>query len=417
MTPAGRLEPQDWMTAPATRKVVAALSAQGSEVRFVGGCVRDALCGRPVSDIDLATPDPPETVIALLSRAGLKSVPTGLSHGTITAVSDHRPFEITTLRHDVESHGRHATVAFTDDWKTDAARRDFTFNAMSCRPDGTLFDPFGGQADLAAGRVRFVGAAQARIEEDYLRLLRFFRFHAHYGQGAPDAEGLAAASALAPQLARLSGERIRTELLKLLGAPAPIPVLRVMAERRILEAVLPELGDPGPLAALIDRVGERETPDRLLRLAALLPADGAAAGAVAAKLRLSNAETARIVAATEQWPHSKLAAQPSDLRRSIYRLGQAAVVDGQRLAWAAAEAAGRDFDRSQAREALALAESWRPPAFPLKGRDALAAGVTPGAMVGDLLKAVEDWWLAQDFVPDRAACLARLKQLIAAQAR
>ena len=176
MSGAQHLKIQDWMTAPETRAVIEALSAEGAEVRFVGGCVRDALAGRPVKDLDLATPDPPERVTALLERAGLKAVPTGIDHGTVTAVASHRPFQITTLRHDVESHGRHATVAFTDDWRADAARRDFTFNAMSCRPDGTLFDPFGGQADLAAGRVRFVGAAADRIEEDYLRLLRFIHY-------------------------------------------------------------------------------------------------------------------------------------------------------------------------------------------------------------------------------------------------
>ena len=412
MIPAGRLSPQDWMTAPATRKVVAALTAKGSEVRFVGGCVRDALCGRPVGDIDLATPDPPETVMALLSGAGLKSVPTGLSHGTITAVAGHQPFEITTLRHDVESHGRHATVAFTDDWEIDAARRDFTFNALSCRPDGTLFDPFGGQADLAAGRVRFVGAARARIEEDYLRLLRFFRFHAHYGQAALDQEGLAAASELAPQLARLSGERIRTELLKLLGAENPVPVLEVMQHHRILAAVLPELGDCGPLAALVARGLEAESPDRLLRLAALLPADGAAATAVARKLRLSNNEATRLVAATEGRSDLGLSATPADLRRRIYQRGQTAVADALRLEWAGRLAAGERID---AQPALAIADDWRPPNFPLQGRDVLGLGVAAGAAVGRLLKAVEDWWIDQDFEPGRKACLAKLQELIAAK--
>ena len=220
-----RIAPQAWMTAPETRAVVAALSAAGAEVRFVGGCVRDALAGRRVKDVDLATTDRPERVIELLQAAGLKAVPTGLDHGTVTAIAGHRPFEITTLREDVETDGRRARVAFTDDWQADAARRDLTFNAMSCSPEGDLFDPFGGRADLAAGRGRFVGDPRARIQEDYLRLLRFFRFQAHYGRVPPEPATLAVLRDLAPQLASLSGERLRSELLRLLEAPDPLPVV------------------------------------------------------------------------------------------------------------------------------------------------------------------------------------------------
>ena len=183
------------MTAPETRAVLAALGAEGAAPRFVGGCVRDAVLGRPVKDVDIATPDPPERVVELIERAGLKAVPTGLAHGTVTAVARGRPFEVTTLRIDVETYGRHAKVAFTDDWQADAARRDLTINALSGTPDGRVFDYFGGLADLRAGRVRFVGDPRQRIREDYLRLLRFFRFHAYYGRGAPDPEGLAAAEA------------------------------------------------------------------------------------------------------------------------------------------------------------------------------------------------------------------------------
>ena len=362
--------------------------------------------------LDLATPDPPERVIALLERAGLKAVPTGVDHGTVTAVANHRPFEITTLRHDVESHGRHATVAFTDDWQADAARRDFTFNAMSCRPDGTLFDPFDGQADLAAGRVRFVGAAADRIEEDYLRLLRFFRFQAHYGRGAPDPEGLAAAGRLAPELVRLSGERLRDEILKLLVAPDPVPVLDIMAAQRILAPILPELGGNGVLAALIARALEAEGPDALLRLGALL-VPGADAVAVAQKLRLSRAARARLAGMTDR--SEGLAADMAGpaLRRAVYRLGQARVADLVRLDWARRQAAGETVPEDAARASLAMAESWPPPAFPLKGRDALVLGLPPGASVGRLLVEVEAWWLGEDFRPGRKDCLARLKVLVA----
>ncbi|MGF1609026.1 MAG: CCA tRNA nucleotidyltransferase, partial [Kiloniellales bacterium] len=290
MKPAARLEPQPWMTASETRAVADALTAEGGEVRFVGGCVRDAVAGRPVKDIDIATADPPERVIALLEAAGLTAVPTGLAHGTVTAVSGGRPFEITTLRVDVETYGRHARVAFTDDWEADAARRDFTFNAMSCGLDGSLYDPFGGREDLTAGRVRFVGEAEARIREDYLRLLRFFRFQAHYGRAAPDPEGLAAARALAPRLESLSGERLRNELLRLLQAPEPVAVCRIMLASGVFAAFLPEARALERLAALIavepdgrlpgEELSENEPPDALRRLAALLATDAAGAEAV-----------------------------------------------------------------------------------------------------------------------------------------
>ncbi len=235
-----RLAPQPWMEAPATRAVIAALTARGAQVRFVGGCVRDALLGRPVTDVDIATPDEPGRVIELLETAGLKAVPTGVDHGTVTAVAFGRPFEITTLRHDVETYGRRARVAFTDDWTADAARRDFTFNAMSCSPEGRIHDPFGGIADLRARRVRFVGRAEDRIREDVLRLLRFFRFYAHYGAPPPDPEALSAARSLAPLLPTLSGERIAAETLKLLAAPDPAPVMGLMREQGVLAHVLPE---------------------------------------------------------------------------------------------------------------------------------------------------------------------------------
>ena len=413
MIPAGKLELQEWMSAPATQAVLGALSAEGAEVRFVGGCVRDALARRPVNDVDLATADPPETVIALLQRAGLKAVPTGLDHGTITAVADHRPFEVTTLRRDVETHGRHATVAFTDDWKADAARRDFTFNALSCAPDGTLYDPFGGRDDLEAGRVRFVGDARARIEEDYLRLLRFFRFHAHYGRGDPEPKGLTAAAELAPELAFLSGERLRNEMFRLLEAEAAPSVLAVMRAHRIMDVVLPQLGDSVVLAALIDRDIDHEGPDSLLRLGALIVGGAVAATAVADRLRLSRAERERLVGMLDQPEDFGLDSDQAALRRGFYSLGAARGADLLRLDWARREAEGQAVDEAAARRALAAAAAWRPLAFPLRGRDALALGMPPGEAVGRILAEVEDWWIAEDFKPKRAECLRRLKRTAA----
>jgi poly(A) polymerase len=272
-----KLPTQAWMTAPETSAVIKALTAEGAEVRFVGGCVRDAALGRAVADVDIATRDRPEVVSALLEAARLKVVPTGLKHGTVTAVVKGHHFEITTLRRDVETFGRHARVEFTDDWAADAARRDFTMNAMFLSVDGTLYDPFGGLADLEAGHVRFVGDARQRIEEDVLRLLRFFRFHARYGRGAPDADGLAACRALAHLVPTLSAERVRDETLKLLKAPAPADVLRLMAREDILGRYLAEARNFDRLAALVQLVPEHAAPDALRRLAAVLDADGAGA--------------------------------------------------------------------------------------------------------------------------------------------
>ncbi|MEM7226813.1 MAG: CCA tRNA nucleotidyltransferase [Pseudomonadota bacterium] len=395
--PDGALASLPWMTSSATRAVVAALTAEGAEVRFVGGCVRDSLAGRPVKDVDIATVDPPDKVLALLAAAGLKGVPTGLAHGTVTAVAEYQPFEVTTLRRDVETHGRHATVAFTDDWQADAARRDFTMNAMTLSPEGALQDPFGGRADLADGRVRFVGRARDRIEEDYLRLLRFFRFHATYGKGTPDPEGLAAARDLAPKLTRLSGERIRAELLRLLGAEDPVPVLEVMDESRIWSAVLPDLTPPAVLKTLI---AQGHGADEILRLAALLP-DGEAGERVAERLRLSRRERERLVAALT----GDVPLAPKALRRALYHHGRETV--GDRLALAHARGA---CDAGQAETAWGEIERWQPISFPLKGRDALAIGLVPGAELGRLLGELEAWWIDEDFQPDREACLARLKE-------
>ncbi len=411
MESVGKLEPQDWMTAPETVAVVEALSVGGREVRFVGGCVRDAVAGRPVTDVDIATTERPETVIALLEDAGLKAVPTGIDHGTVTAVSDGRAYEVTSLREDVETYGRHARVAFTDDWLADAARRDLTINALSCAPDGRLYDPFGGLADIEAGRVRFVGDARERIEEDHLRLLRFFRFHAHYGRGAFDPDGLKAAVELAPRLKDLSGERVRDELLKLLRAPNPVPALEVMLHRRLLEPVLPEAGRLETLARLIPIEPDPERPDELRRLAAVLETDGAGAERVGRRLRLPKSGWTRLRGLMEKPPELTWDSEPVTLRRCIYRLGAERAHDLLLLDFAHREPGKAQAQHARLKDALALLHGWHAPSFPLRGRDAQALGVPKGPEVGRLLEAVEDWWIAEDFAPDRAACLERLGEL------
>jgi poly(A) polymerase len=393
--PIERLPLQPWMTDAPTRAVLAAL---GGSARFVGGAVRDALLGRAIGDVDLATPLEPDEVTRRLTAAAIKVVPTGLKHGTVTAVARPRHFEITTLRRDVESFGRHARVAFTDDWAADAARRDFTMNALFLDGDGNLFDPIGGLADLRAGRVRFVGDAATRIREDVLRLLRFYRFHAHFGRGEPDASARAACRDLAHLLPGLSGERVAAETLKLLAAPEPLRVLRLMVEDGVLAVLLPEARGLELLAALLPL---EPAPGALRRLAALI--DGPAE-AVAARLRLSNEQRDRLgVLAPAQRAAVDLAADESTQRRALHRLGADAYADLVLLRAAATGNAARVPDL------LALAASWQPVVFPLKGRDVTALGVPVGPEVGRLLKELEAWWEAGDYRAERAQCLDELK--------
>ncbi len=405
MSDAPLLPAQDWMEAPATRRLLAALAGDGTDVRFVGGCVRDALVGRAVVDLDLATPDAPDAVMRKLAVAGLRAIPTGIAHGTVTALVDATRFEVTTLRHDVETDGRHARVAFTDDWRADAARRDFTMNALSAGADRRVHDYFGGIADLRAGVVRFVGEPAARIAEDHLRLLRFYRFHAHYGRGSPAPAARAACAAAAATLARLSGERVRDELFKLLAAPRPADTLACMAEDGVLGEVLPSPADVAAVARLTG-AEPAEGRDTLRRLQALLPQDvGATAlDALADRLRLSNEQRARLHAMSSVLPVGR-----SALRRALHRDGATALRDRALLAFARGAAARAALDA-----ALHEIDAWPAPRFPVTGADVLACGVAPGPAVGRLLAAVEAWWIAEDFAPDRAACLAALARLSAA---
>ena len=393
----------DWMETPETRAVFAALEAAGFQARFVGGCVRDTLLGRPVADIDIATDGLPENVADALEAAGLRAIPTGIDHGTITAVAGGTSFEITTLRHDVETDGRHATVQFTDDWEADAARRDLTMNAISLDPDGTIHDPFDGRADLAAGRIRFVGDAHDRITEDVLRLLRYFRFYAHYGAPPPDEAALRACRALAPRLPGLSAERVRAELMKLLQASDPIPSLRMMCDADIFAYFLPEVSSLTVcerLVAIETRTGVPLDPMR--RLMALLTVDPSQLSGVADRLRLSNTERGYVVAVAAESISPALDARAR--RRLIYRLGAAAFRELALTCWA------RDTGDSGWQSLLELADGWSAKAFPLTGGDVLQRGRTPGPAVGAALRAVETWWVDGEFSADRTACLARLDQ-------
>jgi len=405
MSPTDRpLAGAPWLQAPESRKVLEVLTAAGRPARFVGGCVRDSLLDPSLDnpDLDVATAEPPERVQAMLERAGIRVIPTGLAHGTVTAHLGRHSYEITTLRRDVATDGRHAEVAFTDDFDADAARRDFTINAMSCDGDGRLFDPYGGRADLFAGRIRFVGEPMTRIAEDYLRILRFFRFFARFGRPPAEAAALEACRRSRGGLDRLSGERIRTELAKLLVQPGVGQALALMAESGVLAALLGTAGDRPRLARL---VALAPAADWLLRLAALLRGH-ADIGALADRLRLSRKEAARLLALSAD-PLPSLGLDAAAHRRAAYRAGPAHYADLLRLA--AAED-GESGHRLEA--ALGAVEAFAFPRFPLSGHDLLAHGVAPGSELGRILRALEEWWVEADFRPDRAACLEELERRI-----
>jgi len=401
-----RIDPQQhgWMTAPETVQVMAALG----EARFVGGAVRNALLGAGVVDSDIAVPMPPGETLARLKAKGVKAIETGLEHGTVTAVAGHHAFEITSLRRDVETDGRHAKIAFTDDWAEDAARRDFTINALYASASGEIFDYATGVEDLIAGKVRFVGDARSRIAEDTLRVLRLFRFHAWYGKGEIDAEGLRAAAEAKDKLKTLSAERVAKELLRLLEAGNPAPVLRVMAATGILSELLPGALQLPRLERLAELDADNFFPrDGILRLAALLPDGDEAAHAAADALKLSNADRTRLEQALNG---EKIAVQLSapDARRLLYRIGVARFKDKVLLEWAGAPA-GRP---GAWRMLLDMAASWQRPRFGLTGRDVMQAGVPEGPDVGRILAQVEDWWIGGDFAADEGALRDRLKAAI-----
>jgi poly(A) polymerase len=375
-----KLDAAKWRRIRGIKRLLAALGADEGLTRYVGGAVRDGLLGLPVNDVDLATRLEPQEVIARLEKAKIKAVPTGLDHGTITAVSDGHPFEITTLRTDVETDGRRATVAFTDDWKADAARRDFTINALFADPvSGDIFDYFGGLDDLEQRHVRFIGDPLQRIAEDHLRILRFFRFHARFGAGAPDPAAVDACAARANDLMALSRERIADELLKLLGMPEPAATVQIMLDRGILKPVLPEIGIDR-LAALEKLIeAERRAkvdPDALRRLSALLPRDLVLAEDIAVRLRFSNKARKRLSC-------SAIADLGGSPRALAYDVATDCAVDRLLLAGKVDEAAE--------------VASWKAPRLPISGGALIARGLSEGPIVARTLKAIDRRWVAEGF--------------------
>lgn len=402
----------DWLSDARLQRVLAALAAEGGEARVAGGAVRNALLDEPVGDMDVATTEVPMRVVELARRAGLEVHPTGLDHGTVTVVAKDgdgsRAFEVTTLRIDVETYGRHAQVAFTDDWTADAQRRDFTMNALYCDGAGTVFDPVGGFPDILERRVRFVGEPQERIREDFLRILRFFRFQARYGQSDPDADGLAACVALQEGLETLSAERVRQEMLKLLVAPGAVPVLRTMVETGIAARILPTGPDVARFARMAGIDAEEDLkPDPLLRLAAMALAGPDDAATLRRALRLSNAEYGRLQHLVLSVPPTP-ALRDNERRIVLYQMGQQGYCDAVRFSWSSDD---RAFTTEDWAELLRLPAHWAVPRFPVSGADLASRGVPAGPDMGRILKHLEDWWMAAGFPADKHAVLDQMDTL------
>ena len=379
-----------WLKEPRLQELMRVITAAGGEVRVAGGAIRNSLLGEPISDVDLATTMLPDEVMRVCKAAGFGVHPTGLEHGTITVVNTGQNFEVTTLRLDVETDGRRAVVAFTNDWQEDALRRDFTINAIYCDAAGKIYDFTTGYLDIQRKRVRFVGDSEQRIKEDYLRILRFFRFHARFGKGSPCPVGLAACAKLKSGLKKISAERIHSEMMKLLVAPRAVETLKIMAATGILKIILPYTEDW--------RVFNRLPEDAVLRLFVLAkkPID------LKERLRLSNSNALRIsdlIAAPELSPKFS----PAEQRAMLYQIGVPTWLDAVHVAWA------RSHAKLKWQELLDLPTVWPIPKFPVTGKDLLAAGIQSGPALGDMLQQIEDWWVASDFTPTREELLSRIE--------
>lgn len=410
---------QDWFSKPALQRILGLLNADGGEARIVGGAIRNALMDMPVGDIDIATTLLPQDVVERAKEAGIKAVPTGIEHGTVTLVADGEGYEVTTLRRDVTTDGRRAEVAFGTDWQADAERRDLTINGLYADGDGNVVDLINGLPDIETRTVRFIGDAATRVAEDYLRVLRFFRFFAWYGSGRPDADGLRASARAKDKLSTLSAERVWSELKKLLSAPDPSRSLLWMRQSGVLAQVLPETEKWGidAIHGLVAVEQALQWPiDPLLRLAAIIPTDAGRVEALATRLRMSKNETNRLI----QWANAATpdaAMAETALDRLLYRQGKQGVLMRLKLALASARAdvsAGEDAMRKIARLSTlnARANAFVKPSFPLSGADVLAEGVPAGPKVGEVLSALEDKWVEGNFALDRAGLTARLKDMV-----
>ncbi len=411
-----------WLDAPATQAVFAALEGGGYAARAVGGIVRNTLLGLPATDIDIATDAPPAETMRLAEAAGLKTIPTGIGHGTVTVIAHGTPIEVTTLRLDIATDGRRADVAFTNDWVADASRRDFTINALYCDRKGALFDPLGGLADLSPMKVRFIGDAAQRIGEDYLRILRFFRFTAIYSpDGALDPPGLAASTALCANLRQISGERIQSELFKLLAAPHAVRVAQALIACGVFDALFAPEGtsEPGPAAergadgAALAKLAALEQclglpADAVLRLAAIAAVDERAVKRLDRRLKLAARDRNRLLALAQTARPLLLEMKELPAKALAYRIGPGLYKDAILLAWSRSS---RDANDADSTELATLCDRWSAPVFPLSGADAIALGLKPGPEVGVLLGRVEADWIADGFKQSRDALIERLQRL------
>jgi poly(A) polymerase len=411
---------QRWFQDPALTRVLGLLNVDGAQTRVVGGAVRNSLLGEPVGDIDLATTLLPSDVMARAVDAHIKAVPTGIDHGTVTLVVDGKPFEVTTLRRDVATNGRHAEVAFGTDWQEDAERRDFTINALYADQTGTIIDLVGGKADIETATIRFIGDANLRIAEDYLRVLRFFRFFAWYGRGRPDANGLRACAGARDNLSQLSAERVWSEIKKLLSAKDPGRALLWMRQAGVLTAILPETEKWG-IDALPGLIATQNAldwqPDPLLRLAAMVPNDAERMKTLSARLRLSKAE-AQFFQDFVKAPKIADSMGELALDRLLYQHGKAGILAQLRLSLANARNKAEGDAEAMAQSArfsrlLQRAENFERPDFPLNGADVMAQGIVAGPKVGDLLSQMEAAWVQANFSLSREQLLARLAETLA----
>ncbi len=399
----------DWFAWPETKKLFGVLAGKGIETRAVGGAVRNTLLGRPVKEVDFASTATPEQVTELAERASLKVVPTGIDHGTVTVIVGKRPFEVTTLRRDVETFGRRAKVAYTDDWAIDAGRRDFTMNALYVSADGALHDPLGGYGEIAEHRVRFIGDAVERIREDYLRILRFFRFNAAYGTAPYDGKGIAACVRERDGLEQLSAERVGAELMVLLAAPGAGDALTAMYDYGLLVSLLasaPLLADFQHLAALEEAIGA--APDPVLRLGVLVVMVPEDAERLGRRFRLPNADVKRLDAIGSNRDLSAGSSEEA-AKAALYRLGNGGYRDRVLTAWARS---GDGPDDPRWRQLVELPDRWKVPEFPVKGADLIALGFSKGPRLGKALKAIEDKWIAGGFVGDRAGSLEAARKIL-----
>jgi poly(A) polymerase len=413
-----------WMKSKETRFIIAAITKNGKEARFIGGCVRDAILNIPIHDIDIASQETPDNIIKLLKKANIKVVlkGKGIDHGTVMAVINHQCYEITTLRKDIKTDGRHASVEFTEDWHQDAARRDFTFNALSSTTDGLVFDYFDGIQDLSDRVIRFVGLAHRRIAEDYLRILRYFRFIAVYGMEIGCQKDLDACVKQAIKLKKLSAERVRAEFFKILQSNMPLNIIKLMYEKKVLEIILPHVIEPERLFQLIQLESDLVSlhiikADPLRRIAALVDTDEIGASEIRNTLKLSKAEHKRLASMVAPKFDIYPAILNNNLQALIYNLGSARVIDLALIKWASMLVSSEKMPVEEKNKWLRIIKAVdegreQEPNFPLKGREVLDFGIQPGPQISLMLAQVEDWWLTGGCKANRKECLIELQSVI-----